>query len=271
MTETTLSHPIGTYWYGPALGPLERACLISMMEQGHSVTLFCHKRVDRVPEGVEIQDAREITGDRPVLIFRRKSHKTGLTSPALFANQFRYHMIQQTGWIWLDLDVFLFKPLRPNAGYLLGWEDSNFVNNAILALPKSSSTLKDLIAFTENEYPIPPFFDFRRKVRLHLGKTIGKPVHVCDQPWGVWGPSALTWFLYKNQEVRHVWDRELLYPIECSKHLDPLFLPINQISDLYLKDALCVHLWNKMLTRKLKKIDHIPEGSLLHEIMEIGS
>ena len=75
---SSIAPSIGTYWYGPAIGSLERACLISMMEQGHSVTLFCHEKVGGVPEGVEIRDAREVTGDRPVLFFEQPKRRGGL-------------------------------------------------------------------------------------------------------------------------------------------------------------------------------------------------
>jgi len=188
MTEQLT--PIGTYWYGSELGPLERACLISMMEHGHSVTLFSHELVARVPESVEIQDARDITGERPILMFRKYERKKGIVSPTLFSDQFRYHMIEQTGWIWLDLDAYVLKPLRPaaNAGYLFGWgcdkkwAKKNIVANGVLGFPKHSPTLKDLLSFTEEEYPIPPFYSLRRRAKLLYWKVRGKPVHVSMQP-----------------------------------------------------------------------------------------
>ncbi len=185
--------PIGTYWYGPKLGPLERACLISMMGNGHSVTLFSHEKVAHVPKGVNIQDARDITGNRPILMFRKYERKKGIVTPALFSDQFRYHMIKKTGWIWLDLDAYVLKPLRPAiAGYLFGWEcdkktdGKNIIASGVLGLPQNSPTLKDLISFTEEEYPIPPFLSPRRRTKLHLWNALGKPVHVSMQPWGTW-------------------------------------------------------------------------------------
>ena len=82
-----------------------------MMEQGHHVTLFCHEMIENVPEGVEIRDAREVTGDRTVVMHLRDAFRSNrFPNPALFSDQFRYHMISKLKMIWLDLDCFLLKP-----------------------------------------------------------------------------------------------------------------------------------------------------------------
>lgn len=263
---------IGTYWHGHALGPLERACLISMMEQGHSATLFCHEKVEGVPEGVEIRDAREVTGDRSVLFFENPKGKGVEKSPALFTDLFRYHMINRLGMIWLDLDAFLLKPLRlPNHGYIFAY-DRKSIAGGVLALPQTSTSLKDLIAFCDNEYPIPPFFSWiaDRKVKLYLMRAIGKPVHVSRQKWGVWGPRALTWFLAKNQEDHHALETKLLYPIDW-RYLNPFFLPSDVVKESYLKDAISVHLFGSRMREKLREVgDEIPKGSYLQELINIG-
>ncbi|MYB34296.1 MAG: hypothetical protein F4X92_04085 [Gammaproteobacteria bacterium] len=270
MIDSTTSLPhIGTYWYGSALGPLERACLISMLDQGHKVTLFCHGSVDRVPEGVEIMDAREVTGNRQVIMYLKDENKsTHPSRPALFSNLFRYHMIAQLGWTWLDLDCFLLKPLQSQSPYIFAWEDSKLICNATLALPKSSSTLKNLLEFCGHEYPIPPFFPLKWKLKLHFRKVIGNPIHVSYQKWGVWGPRALTYFLKENKEDHHALDTKLLYPIHW-KDVSLFHLPSDELKESYLKDAMSVHLWGS----KIKKtgLDKFgPEKSFLKEIMRIG-
>ena len=264
---------IGTYWYGPALGPLERACLISMMEQGHSVTLFCHEKVGCVPDGVETCDAREVTGDRPVLFFENSTQKGNAKSPALFTDLFRYHMIDQTGMVWLDLDAYLLKPLRmPKHGYIFAW-DRKTIAGGVLALPHSSASLKDLVSFCENEYPVPPFFSYvaDRKARLLFMRAIGRPVHVSRQKWGVWGPRALTWFLTRNHEDHYALETRLLYPIDW-RDPSPFFLPSDEVKESYLKDAVSVHLFGSQMREKIKETgsDKTLEGSYLQELIRIG-
>ena len=273
--------PIGTYWYGPKLGPLERACLISMMGNGHSVTLFSHEKVAHVPKGVNIQDARDITGKRPILMFRKYERKKGIISATLFSDQFRYHMIKQTGWIWLDLDAYVLKPLRPfDSGYLFGYQSDNhmkkgIIANGVLGLPKHSPTLKDLLSFTEDEYPIPPFYNLQRRSRFYCWKMLGKPVHISMQPWGTWGPQALTYFLKKNGESKHALHNRMLFPIAL-KDADQFFLPRNQVKDMYddfLKDALSVHIFGTIIREKVRQGGgwyNIPRDSYLQELISPG-
>ena len=269
--------PIGAYWYGPELGPLERACLISMIECGHSVTLFSHEPVARVPEGVETQDARDITGERPILMFRKYERKKGIVSPTLFSDLFRYHMIKQMDWIWLDLDAYLLRPIRlPNLnGYLFAWESKDNIANGVLKLPQHSPTLRDLLSFTEDEYPIPPFYSLRRRTKLHYQRMRGKPVHVSMQPWGTWGPKALTYFLQKNQETGHALHSRLLFPIQW-KDANQFFLPRNQIKDMnneYLKNALSVHIFGTIIREKVQQKggwNNIPKDCYLRELIQQG-
>ena len=43
-------------------------------------------------------------------------------------------MINKTGLIWADLDMFLLKPLQPDNGNLFAWETDKSINGAILSL-----------------------------------------------------------------------------------------------------------------------------------------
>lgn len=265
--ETLVLPKIGSYWYGRALGRLERACLRSMIERGHDVTLFCHDYVDGVPEEVEVLDAREITGDRSVVMF------DSLQSPALFSDQFRYHMIALLGWLWLDLDTFALKPVLPNDGYLFGYDPATrrrYINGGVLGLPKSSQTLRDLVLFCEEYYPIPPFETRRKKAELYIKKCLGSPVHVSSQRWGTWGPRALTYFLRRNGEEHYALEREL-YPIDWNS-LDVFLLPHEHVNETYLQDAIAVHLYGSLIRRKIEQIgpDQIPNGSFLANVLKYG-
>ncbi len=277
LTQSTPPPPpaslpgIGTFWYGPELGRLERACLRSMMEQGHEVTLFVHSEVKGIPEGIQVRDAKEITGDRPVVFTYCVKNKKRIKSPTLYSDQFRYHMISKAGLIWADLDIFLLKPLQPTNGYLFAWENDNKINNGLLALPENSPTLADLIEFCEDYYSIPPFGKKKRKIiNLKIRKLIGFPVHVSRQGWGVWGPSALTWFLRKNREDHYALPGESFHPF-VYKDMSPLLLPERETYDRYLRDSFAVHLWGTWLRDEIQELDDIPDGSFLSHVLDLGS
>ena len=92
-------------WIGPALGPLERACMNSVLRQGHRLVLWCYDEPRHVPDGVELRDAAEI-----VPRHGSSDHHSG--SVSLFSNLFRYELQRQGLGTWLDSDVYLLKPLE---------------------------------------------------------------------------------------------------------------------------------------------------------------
>ena len=259
---------IGTFWYGPQLDCLERACLRSMSAQGHAVTLFVNGKVRGVPSDVEVRDTREIMETSPQVLL--KISPSGGSSAALYSDKFRYLMIASTTLIWVDLDVFLLKPLRPVGGYLYAWENNQLINGAVLALPRHSPTLHDLVRFCDNHYPVPPFVSPNHKFRLRMKKIIGAPVHVSLQPWGTWGPLALTWYLRLNREDRHALPSETFYPITYHD-LELLMLPNQEIRDGYLQKSVAVHLWGALLRGLIRKKSKIPQNSFLSELLRLGT
>ncbi len=242
-----------------------------MMGQGHEVTLFVHSEVKGVPEGVQVRDAKEITGNRPVVFTYCVKNKKRIKSPTLYSDQFRYHMISKTDLIWADLDMFLLKPLQPDNGYLFARGNKELIYNGILSLPENSQTLADLIEFCEDYYSI-PLLEHRKRViiNLTLRKMIGFPVHVSRQRWGVWGPQALTWFLRKNREDRYALPVESFHPFGY-KDMSPLLLPDRETDERYLQDSLAVHLWGTWLRDQIQELGNIPDDSFLSHILDLGS
>src|SRR5687768_2878830 len=82
-----------TLWIGPSLGAVERACLKSVLRQGHRLALYCYREPIGVPDGVELRDAAEILPEHRII-----RHKTG--SVALFANWFRYELQRRSLGTW---------------------------------------------------------------------------------------------------------------------------------------------------------------------------
>jgi len=268
---------IGTFWHGSRLGILERSCLVSMQEQGHQVTLFSHDDVRNVPSGVKICDARAISGDlleefsRPVRHIRHEHIRRGHSHriPMTFSDIFRCLMIRETNLMWADLDAFLLKPLEPENGNLFAWMTEKHVANGVLALPTDSLTLKDMIKFTKNHYPIPPFYRVEKRIALMLRKIVGKPKHISLLGGTVAGPDALTYFLRKHREDHRALPTKSLYPIS---HTDThiFFFPFDQVQEEYLQDSLSVHLWGSWFNTKIQDPTKIPSGTLLHECLMRG-
>ncbi|WP_298921298.1 class I SAM-dependent methyltransferase [uncultured Roseobacter sp.] len=257
---------IGTLWVGKELSWLEQLCLKSFLDHDHDVVLFTYDDVEGVPDGTRIADANEILpADR---ILRHK--KTG--SPAYHADVFRLHMMQKTDFIWADTDAFCCQPWVVEGNHFHGWisDDKPIVNNGVLRLPKSSQTLAAMLRFTDDEFPIPPWYSPEKQADLQDRKNKGQGVHVSLLPWGVWGPDALTWFLRETGEVKHSQPGHVIYPVPF-KQAGTVLIPnrLNKARSFLKADTLSIHFWGRRFRNVAAKYGGVPTpGCLVHELLQ---
>jgi len=201
---------VGTLWIGGALSWMEQLCLKSFVDQGQKITLFSYEDIPNVPEGVIRRDGREVLDTDDFIKYEKKD------SFALFADYFRIHMIvQNPGMIWVDTDVYCWRPMTYESPYVMGFElpGSTRVNNAVLGLPADAPITRDILEFMSDRYAIPPFLKPRLRADYAEAARAGHPVHVSQQPWGVWGPMMITHFVAKHGLLDQVQPLDAFYPI----------------------------------------------------------
>jgi len=247
---------IASLWIGEELSWLDQLCLQSFVDHGHEVVLFSYNKVKGVPKGVKTAEAAEILPTDKII----RHARTG--SPAYHADVFRLHMLQQTDYIWADTDAFCCQPwdVKKN-GHFHGWisDKKPLVNNGVLRLPKTSKTLKGMLKFTEDEYPVPPWFNADRRAGLQALKDEGKGLHVSQMPWGVWGPNALTWFLKDTGEIEHSKPGHVIYPVPfaiAGVTLNPNRL--EKARGLIKDDTLSIHFWGRRFRNIATKYSGVP-------------
>lgn len=200
-------YQIGALWMRGPLSYLEQLCLVSFRDAGHHVVLYTYDEVTGIPDGIEQRDANQILSESGFLVHER----TG--SPALHSDLFRYRMLaKEDHMIWADTDAYCVKPFETKTGHFFGWESKKHINGGVLGLPHDSDALGELLAFTQDEFAIPPWYDDAEKARLEKLKDTGAPVHAGEMSWGVWGPHAITHFLKKTGEAKYALPQEGLYP-----------------------------------------------------------
>lgn len=200
-------YTIAALWMEGPLSFLEQLCLKSFVDAGHHVTLYHYGPVLNVPDQIEMADANDVLPRTDFLTHSR----TG--SPALHSDLFRYRMLAQSeDTIWADTDAYCMKRFETVNGHFYGWESTRHINGGVLGLPKDSDTLGELLEYTSDEFAIPPWYgeDYIRE--LEEAREAGNPVHVSEQPWGVWGPHAVTHFLHKTGEAKYALAQDGLYP-----------------------------------------------------------
>jgi len=248
-----------TFWLG-TLGPLERACLRSMLHQGHSVRLWCYETPDGVPEGVELADAEGIL-PRTDLIF----HSSG--SVALFANRFRYELQRRSLGLWVDCDVYLVKPLGDLPAQVLGRVDENEINTAVLKLPPNSPILEPLLTLFD-DCQVPPWLPWRARSAAWMRLLTSGRSGLSKMPWGSAGPRAVTWLARRYGVDREAMPPAHFYPRhwkDAAWILDPQFT----LEDVCLPETLAVHLWNELI--KGFKEKPAPPGSFLARLHREGA
>ena len=115
---------------------------------GASLRVFSYDPRLDLPPGVRLEDASAICPDESLT---RRFIANGKPSIATFADMFRYRMIRDTGYCWVDTDILcLKKPAFGGDGVIFCRQadavGTSLVNNAVLRLPPSHPAIAELVA-----------------------------------------------------------------------------------------------------------------------------
>lgn len=250
---------LNTLWVGGKLSYIEQLCLKSGLDAGHDVRLYTYYGVENVPEGVEVRDGREILPEERLL----KNRQSG--SYALGSDLFRYQLMLKEKGYWIDTDIYVLKPMEFNSDYIFGFEDCNYINGAVLYIPKNSELLTSLINYIYSKPIIAPWWS-RRKRSLQKMKSlfnIDRPLS--ELGWGIIGPKAITYFVKELKLDGFAKTKDVFYPVHY-RDAHELFEPAsNEVVLKQITNETCtVHLWNE----KIKELKQIPPkcGSYIHNV-----
>lgn len=256
---------VGTLWIGGALSWMEQLCLKSFVDAGQKITLFSYEDIPNVPEGVIRRDGREVLDTDDFIKYEKKD------SFALFADYFRIHMIAQNpGLIWIDTDVYCWRPMEYDNDYVMGYElpNSKRVNNAVLGLPADSEILKDINDFMEDRYAVPPFLKPALREDYAAAARAGDPVHVTQQPWGVWGPMMISHFVEKHGLHDKVQPLEAFYPVTFRERT-MMIREAAKVEEKLTEATTALHLWASNKRELGLRFNGIPRaGSFFDKLLK---
>jgi hypothetical protein len=245
--------PCVTLWIGPQLGAVERACLKSVISQGHPLALYCYDVPEGVPTGVEVRDAASILPRDRVI-----RHRSG--SVALFSNWFRYELQRRELGIWLDTDVYLLRPITLPNEYIMGEQAAGKLNNAVLRIPPNSPVLPALLELFEEKI-VPRWIPLSARVAARWRLARSGRVGLSHMPWGVTGPLALTAIAEQYGLATLALPRGIFYPVAwqdaewvCNQDVS--------VDQMITPDTVGIHLWNE----RIKRFKNLPAPA--HSFLE---
>lgn len=249
-----------TLWIGDALGPVERACLRSVVRQGHNVGLYSYNEPAGVPNEVELRDASAIL-PHDVLT------ASWINRADLYSDWFRYELLARGLGTWVDTDVYCVAPLDMTKPYLFGFEEPGVLNNAVFRVPYDSPLLPHFLKpFLERTTPrqMPWYKYFPKRAR----ELITGHVDLTDIPWGTTSPWALT-ALAREFGLEHLAEpQERFYPVRWQ---DAAWIrdPKIGLEDVITDDTIAIHLWNRCIGDF--KNQPAASGSFLERLQKEGA
>jgi hypothetical protein len=226
--------PIQSLWIGDSLSTIERLAISSFLKNGHQFHLYTYGKVNNVPEGTVIMDAREICElDDSIQV----KEGFGKGSYAPFADYFRFQMLAKKGGWWVDLDVVCLQSFQglPDTVVATSLEipEGDLPNCNVLSFPAGHWFPNQCLERWKDS--------FHEKFHYALGVEVVKSIVAENNAEGflvshhIFNPISWRHVRYLVDKPEPIWQ-----PISL-KRLLGLAEPIGKISS----DSRAIHLWNE--------------------------
>jgi hypothetical protein len=232
---------VRAFWTGPALSSYEDLSLRSFVAAGARVLLYSTEKDLRVPDGVELVDARELLSGE----IHQFTFADGDRSPALHSDLFRYAALLKHGGWYADLDVICVGKKLPDRKVYIARESDDLVNGAVLKFPAQSPVIAAAIEEAWNLLP-----------ETRAGAPLKTRVSI--------GPALLTKLANEYAFDHLVLPRGSAYEVgydEIPAMFDPM---MREELEARVAGSDFIHLWNEIWRRtRIPKNYGPPAGSFL--------
>lgn len=138
MEESLAKIPVQSLWIGGNLSKVEQLCIQSFLDCGHDFHLYAYEKIDNIPAGTKLLDAREILPEEKIFRYKKGWAKDSVSG---FADVFRLEMVKKNGGWWVDMDMICLKKLDFTDDLIFcssyEFEHGALVNNCIFKAPKN--------------------------------------------------------------------------------------------------------------------------------------
>ena len=218
---------VAMLWFHNPMTAIQRLSIRSFLHYGHEVTIFTYGQID-APKGVKFADANEILGEDKIFL----SHD----SYAAFSDVFRYKMLAETDYLWVDADTICLRDDWDFGDYVFGYQEPFKVTNNVLGYPKDSVLAKRLIDEAQYEE---------------------------GREYDALGPVLLTRIIAELGLGGYVQDQTVFNPLHWTEYALPYDAQRFHYALRRIKGAHAVSLSNYLLKYHGFNREQFPKGSLL--------
>ena len=246
-------------WIGGSLSKIEQLSIASFLQNGCDYDLYVYSDVANVPAGVTIKDAAQIIPQSEIFTYAHNNR-----GYSAFANWFRYELLYQRGGVWVDLDVVCLRPLTLDEPILFGYENPQWINNAVLRFPKQHHIMRIMAKLAKNPNRWMPYDSL--KTRWMKIKRWVKGNHRGNIRFGETGPKGLTKVL-KHYNLTHLaCPTHYFYPVHHSS-TTAFYESGARFSPDCFENAYTLHLWNDIARRAgIDKNATFAEDTLIEQL-----
>lgn len=244
---------IQSLWIGNELSLLERLVVSSFLANGHEFHLYSYSPIIGVPTGAIIKDANDI--------IKKSQIFTCNGSYALFADWFRWKLINRMGGYWVDMDVICLKPFDFTDDIVYGMQDKWSPAIGVLKFPVGHELTSFMLHRCEE------FYGFREPIQIKIKNMLRRMVwgnRKDDLAWGhAGGPTGFRIALEKYGLLGIGKSVSIFYPVHYDNWQD-IFTSVQHDNIADLTCSFSVHFWNEMVRcSKLDKNGCFAENSLI--------
>lgn len=234
-------YSFSTFWHGPAMTAMEKACLSSFAARGHKVYVYSYQDLSGLPEGVERRDARDVVEEKYLNAYIVK----GRSSIAHFSDLFRLALMQHDRTFWIDADMVLLPRTFDwdLSNRLMAKEEDAKICAGILYIPQTDPALSTLV---EN-------------CKARTGEIQYSATNI-DLYFGTLG---------RDNVLNAAPTPDVFYPVHFDEFWK-VFLPEYRDECMALsRNAYTLHLWNNLVEQAgIWKEFAPPKGSYLDYVFE---
>lgn len=222
----TAQNKVSTLWMDGPLRRIDAICLASMVAQGLDVTVYTYGDIPNLPKGVKGADAEPILARRFIdrLSLIKKQDNNSWQPIANFSDFFRVQLMKHRKGLWLDSDVFVFRPFEYDTrDVFFAKEDAVRIGSPVYYLPHDHPVIAEFDQLMAQETLMPNWLGFKRGfLRPLVWKLRGIAYSPPDLGITIYGNDAFTRLAKRHGDYKKALPKHTFYHW-TGKKTDQLF------------------------------------------------